>query len=130
MGLVGIGKGQGGRRVWGGGVEWRIEALTGAFKKHKTNDRAPHSSQALSRGNKFAYLMYVPLRASLFICFISSAAAAAAAAWFSVFFVPSAKFSSTGLRVLASLLSVMSCLWHKILSGLSLHLYNIRCVSA
>jgi len=105
VGLVGIGKGQGGR--WGGRgeVEWRIEALTGAFKKHKTNDRAAHSSRALSRGNKFAYLMYVPLRASLFICFISSAAAA----WFSVFFLPSAKFNSTELRVLASLLSVMSC---------------------
>jgi hypothetical protein len=58
--------------------EWRIEALTGAFKKHKTNDRAAHSSRALSRGNKFAYLMYVPLRASLFICFISFAAAACA----------------------------------------------------
>ena len=56
-------RGQGGRG---------IEALTGAFKKHKTNDRAP---EALSGGNKFAYLMYVPLRASLFICFISGTAA-------------------------------------------------------
>ena len=88
-----------------GEVEWRIEALTGAFKKHKTNYRAAYSSRALSRGNKFDYLMYVPLRAFLFICFISSATAA----WFSVFFLLSAKFNSTELRVLASVLSVMSC---------------------
>lgn len=108
MVVCGVGLDREGPR--GSEVEWRIEALTGAFKKHKRNDRPAHSSERyLAVINLPTWCMSL---CALPYSFVLSLLLLLLPLVHSPFFLPSAKFNSTELPcpcVTSSFRNVLLC---------------------